>query len=85
MSWIWALTLMKHIVFYEGSNSLVVNETLKFISHYNPRILCTLDEPSHKDFAPTYAYIEELETLLELLNILFRVFKNLSYPSRQYL
>lgn len=50
LSWVWTLTLLKHLVFFQGSNPLVMNDVLTFLGVFNQRILNVLDRPCHREF-----------------------------------
>jgi hypothetical protein len=71
MCWLWTLHILKCLVIYGDSKGYVVNEIMKFVSLYRQRIFSIISVPSvlvSKQISTlSYAFLEELETTLQLL------------------
>jgi hypothetical protein len=75
MCWVWTLHVLKCLVVYGDSKGYVVNEVMKFVSFYRQRIFTLISVPSvlaSKQISTlSYAFMDELETTLQLLQVLY--------------
>lgn len=75
MSWLWTLQVMKCLCVYSDDKGYVVNEVIKLVEFFRQRIYTVLSLPalltSKQQSGFSYAFLDELEAVLSLLQVLY--------------